>query len=371
MKQKNHYDRWIGRSVFGLVSLGFVMVASTSLPFAESHRLPFSYFVLHQLAHLIVGLLAMIVITYFPIRFWHRTSGLWLLFALVALTLLLVPGVSREINGSIRWLYIGSVSIQVSEFAKLALILYMASYLVRRHQEVQTRLSGFLKPLLVLTTFTGLLLLEPDFGAAVVMIATVMGMLFLGGVPFIRFFGLFVLVLVGLIGLSMASPYRIERLTSFLNPWADQFNSGYQLTQALIAFGRGGWFGVGLGNSIQKLLYLPEAHTDFLFAVLAEELGLLGGLVTLLLFSVLVWRTLWLGRQSVLGQQAYAGYLAYGIGLWLGIQTLINVGVNVGIFPTKGLTLPFMSYGGNSIVVTLCAVGLLLRIDFERQRRVG
>jgi cell division protein FtsW len=366
-KTKPGYDTWIAGCLFILLSLGFMMVVSTSLPIAEHWRLSFSHFAWHQGVHLLLGILAAIVVSYVPMRFWHHTSNIWLMFALFGLFVLLIPGVSREVNGSIRWLFIGPISIQISDCAKIALILYMASYLVRRHQEVQTRLSGFLKPLLVLTAFTGLLLLEPDFGAAVVMISTVMGLLFLGGVPFIRFFTLFALVLCGLILLSLASPYRIDRLTSFLNPWADQYNSGYQLTQALIAFGRGGWFGVGLGSSVQKLLYLPEAHTDFLFAVLAEELGLLGGVMTLLVFSILVGRIFWLGKQAMLRQQVYAAYVAYGIGLWLGLQTLISVGVNVGLFPTKGLTLPLMSYGGSSIIVTLFAMGLLFRIDYEQR----
>ncbi|MEY3182842.1 MAG: Lipid flippase FtsW [Pseudomonadota bacterium] len=361
------YDAWIANCLVVLLSLGFIMVVSASLPIAENRRLSFGYFAWHQGLHLFLGMLVAIVVSYIPMRFWHRTSNIWLMLSLFGLFVLLIPGVSREINGSIRWLFIGPISIQISDCAKIALILYMASYLVRRHQEVKTRLSGFLKPLLVLTAFTGLLLLEPDFGAAVVMISTVMGLLFLGGVPFIRFFVLFALVLCGLIVLSLASPYRIERLTSFLNPWADQFNSGYQLTQALIAFGRGGWLGVGLGSSVQKLLYLPEAHTDFLFAVLAEELGLLGGVITLLIFSILVGRIFWLGKQAIVRQQIYSAYVAYGIGLWLGLQTLISVGVNVGLFPTKGLTLPFMSYGGSSIVVSMFAIGLLLRIDYEKR----
>lgn len=367
LTQKTDHDMWLWGSLLGLIGIGLVMLCSSSLPIAESRHLAFSYFFVHQIAYLAVGMVGLMITAYLPMKFWQKTSWFWLSISLLGLGFLLIPGVSREINGSVRWFFLGPISVQVSEFAKLALILYMASYLCRRHREVQTQLSGFLKPLLVLTTFTGLLLLEPDFGAAVVMAATVMGMLFLGGVPFIRFFSLFVLILMGLVALSIASPYRIERLTTFLNPWADQFNSGYQLTQALIAFGRGGWFGVGLGSSVQKLLYLPEAHTDFLFAVLAEELGLAGAFFTLLLYAIAVTRIFILGRRAILHRQVFGGYVAYGIGLWLGLQAFINVGVNVGILPTKGLTLPLMSWGGNSLVMSLLAMGLLLRIHFERK----
>ncbi len=366
---KTFSDPWLLLSASSLICIGLVMVASASVPIAEGYKLSPLYFTIHQMIGLGIGLFFFFGFTFIPIRVWEMFGVPLLLCSIVFLTILLIPGVSREVNGSVRWLFLGPISIQVSEFVKLAFIIYIASYLVRRQEEVHTKMSGFLKPLLLLGLISGLLLLEPDFGTAVVIAATVMGMLFLGGVPFKRFFVLFLVVLGILAVVSFASPYRIARLTSFLDPWSDQFNTGYQLTQALIAFGRGGWLGMGLGGSVQKLLYLPEPHTDFLYAVLAEELGLVGGLTVLIFFSVLVMRILLMGRKAVLKGQLFAGFVAYGIALWFGIQAMINIGVNIGVLPTKGLTLPLMSYGSCSIIVGLMALGLLFRIDFEL--RVG
>ena len=365
VQRKTFFDPWLLLSAISLVAIGLIMVASSSIPIAIRYGLSSYYFTVHQSVGLLLGFVCFWIVTYIPIRVWQTFSVPILFFSIFCLSVLLIPGVSREINGSVRWIHLGPISIQVSEFAKLGIIIYMASYLMRRELEVRTRISGFLKPMLILVLVSGLLLLEPDFGAAVVMTATVMGMLFLGGVPLKRFIALFVLVL-GTIGVvSFAAPYRLARLTSFVDPWADQFNTGYQLTQSLIAFGRGGWFGTGLGGSIQKLLYLPEPHTDFLFAVLAEELGLFGGLIVLVLFTLLLARALMIGRKNMLVNQKFAGFMAYGIALWLGIQAMINIGVNLGVLPTKGLTLPLMSYGGCSMIVGMIALGLLLRIDFE------
>jgi len=341
------------------------MVTSASLSYAEGMGLSAFYFALRHTLYLVAGLSCCVIATFIPLSLWRLMSLPLLLLTILMLTVLLIPGVSREVNGSVRWLFIGPISIQVSECAKLFMIIYMACYLVRREKDVQTEISGFLKPIAILGVVSALLLKEPDFGAAVVIIATVMGMLFLGGVPFRRFLVLFLLVFAAIAILSVTSPYRLLRLTSFLDPWSDRFNSGYQLTQSLIAFGRGGWFGTGLGNSVQKLLYLPEPHTDFIYAVLAEELGLVGALSILLLFAIFVWRTLVLGRQAILIDKKFAGYIAYGIGLWIGIQTLVNIGVNVGVLPTKGLTLPFMSYGGSSLMIGLLTIGILLRVEFE------
>lgn len=363
------YDPWLLLSIISLIGMGIVMVTSASLSFAAGSGLPAGYFAIRHVIYLAIGLVGFAVTASIPLSVWRKISMPLLVVTMIFLALLLIPGISRQVNGSSRWLFIGPISIQVSEFAKLFVIVFMAQYLVQKHQEVQTELSGFIKPMLTVGLVSGLLLLEPDFGATVVIVSTTMGLLFLGGVPFRRFLVLFLLALGALVVLSITSPYRMQRLTSFLNPWTDQFNSGYQLTQSLIAFGRGGWFGSGLGNSIQKLLYLPEPHNDFIFAVLAEELGLVGAMAILMLFALLVWRILALGRQALLHGNPFAGYLAYGIGLWFGFQATINIGVNMGVLPTKGLTLPFMSYGGCSLIVGLLAVGLLLRVEFELSHR--
>lgn len=359
------YDKWFLLALLSLLGMGLVMVTSASLSFAEGIGVSVWYFALRQTAYLVGGLFFCLVALSVPLAVWRALGMPLLLLSIAGLLLLLVPGVSRQVNGSVRWLFVGPISIQVSEIAKLTVILYMAGYLVRQQKEIQQTIGGFLKPMGILALVSLLLILEPDFGSTVVIVSTVMGMLFLGGVPIRHFALLLSLAVVALGILSFTSPYRLERLTSFLNPWDDQFNSGYQLTQSLIAFGRGGWFGTGLGNSVQKLLYLPEPHTDFIYAVLAEELGLVGALSILLLFALLVSRILIIGRQAMFRGNRFAGFMAYGIGLWIGLQTLINIGVNAGVLPTKGLTLPFMSYGGSSLMVGLLAIGLILRIEYE------
>jgi cell division protein FtsW len=265
----------------------------------------------------------------------------------------------------VRWINLGPLSLQVSELAKFSVILYLSSYLVRRAEEVQTKVIGFMKPMLILALASVLLLLEPDFGAMVVIMATALAMMFLAGVRLWQYAVLFLLVATGLAGLALSSPYRMARLTGFLHPWANQFDSGYQLTQSLIAFGRGGIFGVGLGDSIQKLFYLPEAHTDFLFAVLAEELGLLGEIGVIALFGVLVGRAIWLGRKAYELGEYFSSFLAYGLGLWIAFQAMVNIGVNAGLLPTKGLTLPLMSYGGSSVLINCVVVAVLLRISSD------
>lgn len=370
MNQKAYFDSWLLLAVVSLLGLGLVMVTSSSVTLAQNQGLSFLRYANHQILALGIGIALTLVVTYIPIGFWQKISAPLLLINIFFLIFLLIPGVSRQINGSVRWIFIGPISIQISEFAKLAMILYMASYLVRRKDEVKNNLSGFLKPIGLLAIVAGLILLEPDFGTAIVIVSTVMAMLFLGGVPYRRFISLFGLAVSGLILLSVASPYRMARLTAFLDPWADQFNTGYQLTQSLIAFGRGGIFGAGLGNSIQKLLYLPEPHTDFLYAVLAEELGLFGALLVLAFFCILVWRIFSIGRSAIVAKEPFAGFIAYGIALWLGMQSMINIGVNIGVLPTKGLTLPLMSYGGCSVIVALVALGLVFRIDYEQRRKI-
>ncbi len=359
------YDRYLLVATIALVCIGLLMVASTSIVISErSFHMPF-HFLIRQVIFLFLGLILGFIAYRIPLDFWQKHAVDFLLASLVLLILVLIHGIGREVNGSMRWLGIGPIGLQVSELAKVAVIIYLADYLVRRDHEVRTKVSGFLKPLFLLGVVALLLLREPDFGAASVILATSLGMLFLAGVKLWQFVVLFGGVATALATLAMASPYRMARLTSFLNPWATQYDSGYQLVQSLIAFGRGGWFGVGLGDSVQKLFYLPEAHTDFLFAVLTEELGLIGGIVVIALFSVVIVRALQIGRKAYLSERFFPSFLAYGFGLQLAMQVLINIGVNAGVLPTKGLTLPFMSYGGSSLLVMCCVIAILLRIDHE------
>ncbi len=365
LDRKIGYDPWFLFSIVTLLGVGLVMVTSASLSYAEGAGLPTGYFAFRHASFLLVGLFLCFLTTYCPLSVWRAFSTPLLIVNFILLIVLLVPGISREVNGSVRWLFLGPISIQVSELTKLGFVVYLSNYLVKRQNAIQYETAAFLKPILLLAFACCLLLLEPDFGAAVVLTFTVLGMLFLAGVPLRRFFILALLAAVALGSMVLASPYRVKRLTSFLDPWSDQFNSGYQLTQSLIAFGRGGWFGTGLGNGVQKLLYLPESHTDFIYAVLAEELGLVGALALLGLFVMLVWRTLCLGKRAMELGKKFEGFLAYGIALWFGLQTAINIGVNTGVLPTKGLTLLFISYGGSSLVIGLMAIGLMLRIEYE------
>jgi cell division protein FtsW len=361
------YDRYLLFSMLTLLAFGLLMVASTSIVISErQYGQPFHYF-FHQLFYLIISVGVGAVIFQIKTDYWKQISLALLVLCIGLLILVLLPGIGRQVNGSMRWLGFGSFGLQVSEFVKLAMIVYLAGYLLRQKKQIQTQIRGFLKPLLVLAIITFLLLREPDFGAATVILVTSLGMLFLAGVRIWQFAILFTGVVLVLGALVISSPYRLTRLTTFLNPWLNQFDSGYQLTQSLIAFGRGSWFGVGLGESVQKLFYLPEAHTDFLFAVLTEELGLIGGLFMILLFSVLVWRALRIGQHCFKEGQYFSAYLAYGIGLNIALQVMINIGVNMGVLPTKGLTLPLMSYGGSSLLITCMMLSLLLRIDYERR----
>jgi len=358
------YDKVLLGCVLLLVALGIVMVTSSSLYHAENTLAGRAdYYMNKHLVYLLLTFLAASFVITQPVIRWQR-YGPHLLVAGMLL-LLLVLFVGRSVNGSRRWLALGPLTFQVSEVIKLFVVVYLAGYLVRRTDELQTQIKGFAKPLLVLALITGLLLLEPDFGASVVILATALAMLFLGGARLWQFIGLSSAVAFILALIAVSQPYRIERLMTFLNPWADPFGSGYQLTQSLIAFGRGSVWGQGLGNSLQKLSYLPEAHTDFVFAVLAEELGLVGVFIVLVLFFVFFLRAMRIGRKALLQQRPFAGYLAYGIGFWLTFQALINMGVTSGALPTKGLTLPFISYGGNSLIICGVAIAILLRIDFE------
>ena len=364
------YDQWLIYIVLGLMLLGLLMVASASIVISDQQLHQPFYYLYRQLTYLVLGFLLGAVLVQFEIKYWEKISTVILTCTIVLLALVLVPGIGRAVNGSMRWIELGFIGMQVSELAKFAIVIYMAKYLVQHNYEVRTRASGFLKPLGLLVIIALFLLKEPDFGATVVIMATALGMMFLAGMQLRLFVLLMIIVLVALFILAISEPYRLVRITSFLNPWANPFNSGYQLTQSLIAFGRGGWFGVGLGNSIQKLFYLPEAHTDFLFAVIAEELGLVGMIVTTLLFTMLVLRIFLIGRQAQRLDHHFAGLMAYGFGLWIAFQFIISIGVNCGILPTKGLTLPLVSYGGSSMLINCAVIALLLRIDYENRMRL-
>ncbi len=361
------YDKWLIVSVVGLLFIGLMMVASSSVMVSTKlYHQPF-HFLIRQVCYLSIGLIAGLIVMRIDSSVWDKFSVPLLFICLLMLILVLIPGIGRIVNGSRRWLSLGPIGLQVSELAKMTMIFYLSGYLVRQKDQVNESILGFIRPMIVLGIVVFFLLLEPDFGAAVVISCTVMAMLFLAGVKLRYYLGLLIGVGICLAMLAVSSPYRVARLTAFLNPWADQFKSGYQLTQSLIAFGRGGWLGVGLGDGVQKLFYLPEAHTDFLFAVLAEELGLIGILLVLVLYSILVWRGLMIGFNALVQERPFAAYCAYGITFWLGLQAAINMGVNAGLLPTKGLTLPLLSYGGASIVVNCMVIALLLRIDHENR----
>ncbi|MDH5409391.1 MAG: putative lipid II flippase FtsW [Gammaproteobacteria bacterium] len=355
-------------SVVALLSLGLVMVGSASVSIAEQKYGDPFYFLWRQLLFISIGGICALIVAKIPLNIWEEAGPVLVILSMLMLVLVFIPGLGRTVNGSTRWLAVGSFSVQPSEFVKLFTLVYLAGYLVRHHAAVISSASGFIRPLLLMLVLVTLLLLEPDYGAAVVLLTTAMGMMWLAGVRILQFLLLIIAAAIGLALLALASPYRVERLTTFLNPWADPFNSGFQLTQALIAFGRGEIFGVGLGASVQKLFYLPEAHTDFLFAVLAEELGLVGVLVVFTLFAILVFRTLAIARLAELRDRPFAAYLCYGIGLWIGLQVVVNLGVNMGILPTKGLTLPLMSYGGSSLLIMMIAIAIVIRTDYETRK---
>jgi len=355
-------------ALIALMVLGTVMVGSASISLADRDMGEPLYFLLRQLGALAIGCIAAVIVMLIPTELWFRLNWLLLLGAMVLLISVFVPGLGHTVNGSTRWLDLGPITLQTSEPARIFLTLYLASYVVRYQQEMGASLIGFLKPMLVVVLACWLLLRQPDFGAAVVLTATSFGILFIGGAR-LRDFALCLLVAVGgLAALAITSPYRLQRLLAFLDPWADPYASGFQLTQSLIAVGRGDWFGVGLGDSVQKLFYLPEAHTDFVFAVLAEELGFVGVTVTVLLFGVIVCRAITLGPKAAALGMPFHGLVSAGLALTLGLQAFINMGVNIGLLPTKGLTLPLISYGRTSAVITLITLGMLLRIQHEVQQ---
>jgi len=365
------YDRSLAWAAFLLAATGLVMVYSASIAIAESSRLTAgnpAYFLIRQSLFLTVALLAALLAFMVPVAFWQKGAPWFFLSGLVLLVLVLIPGIGREVNGARRWLSLVVFNLQPSELMKLAAVLYAADYTVRKHAVMKSFKKGLLPMLGVMLGVSWMLLREPDFGALVVVAVTTFGILFLGGMNGRHFVALVGMLAVGFAALVLSSPYRMQRIFGFMDPWSDAYGKGYQLSHALIAFGRGEWFGVGLGASIEKLHYLPEAHTDFLLAVIAEELGLAGVALVIGLFVWLVCRAFAIGRHAALQERYFAALTAQGIGIWIGFQTLINMGVNTGLLPTKGLTLPLMSFGGSGLLVNCVALAILLRIDWESRQ---
>ncbi|AHE99276.1 putative lipid II flippase FtsW [Thioalkalivibrio paradoxus] len=350
-----------------LLGLGLVMVASASIDLAGRHYGNPYHFFHRQLLFAAIGLAAALFFWSVPLRRWESAGPLLLLLIMVLLIVVLLPGVGRTVNGATRWIPLGAFNLQVSEPVKLLVVLYLSGYIVRHYSTLCLHFLGFVRPLVVLGLGTVLLLLQPDFGGAAIMLAIGMGMLFLAGAKLWQFLALGATIVAAMGVLAVATPYRMVRLTAFLDPWQDPFATGFQLTQSLIAIGSGSWFGAGLGGSVQKLFYLPEAHNDFLFAVFAEEFGFVGVAVLVALFALLVWRCFVIGVLAERGGHAFGSHVAFGVGIWIGLQAAVNLGVNMGLLPTKGLTLPFLSYGGSSLIVTLAAIGLVLRVYREAQ----
>ncbi len=366
------FDQVLIWSVLFLLSIGLVMVYSASIAIAEAQfgANNSGYYLIRHVIYLLLGILLGLAAFQVPVHLWQKYAIFLFLIGMLLLVLVLIPGVGREVNGSQRWISLYVVNLQPSEFMKLFMIIYAADYVVRRAGNLNSFYKGFL-PLLVVIAAVGFLLLrQPDFGAAVVITALMIAILFLGGVHLKIFAGLLGLMAGGMFVLIYVANYRLDRIIGFMDPWADPLGKGYQLSHALIAFGRGEWLGVGLGGSVEKLFYLPEAHTDFLLAVLAEELGFIGVATVIILFAILVVRALAIGRQAAKLECHFASLVAQGIGLWIGMQALINMGVNMGVLPTKGLTLPLMSFGGSSITAICFALAILMRIDWENRQRL-
>ena len=365
------YDRSLAWAALLLAALGLVMVYSASIETAASSRYTgdnSAYFLVRQAIFLGVALFAATVVFLVPLRLWQKSAPWLFVGGVLLLVLVLVPGIGREVNGARRWLNLRAFNIQPSELMKLAAVLYAADYTVRKHAVLKSFKKGLLPMLGVMLLVSWLLLREPDFGAFVVIAITTFGMIFLGGMNGRHFALLVVMLALGFAGLVVSSPYRMHRIFGFMDPWNDAYGTGYQLSHALIAFGRGEWFGVGLGASVEKLHYLPEAHTDFLLAVIAEELGFVGVAVVIGLFAWIVFRAFLIGRQAALRERHFAALAAQGIGVWIGFQAVINMGVNMGLLPTKGLTLPLMSFGGTGVVVNFVSLAILLRIDWENRQ---
>ena len=362
------YDETLAWLTLSLLCLGLVMVYSASIAIAEAGKWhqP-TYFLMRHALFLGISIALAAIAFQLPMHLWQRMSPYLFLLGAGLLVLVLIPGVGREVNGSQRWLPLVFVNLQPSEFMKLLVVIYAADYTVRKAAYMHSFREGFLPMLLVMLLIGGLLLREPDFGAFAVITAIAMAILFLGGMNWKLFAGLIVMLVIGFLLLIWTSPYRMQRIIGFMDPWADPYGNGYQLSHALIAFGRGEWLGVGLGGSVEKLLYLPEAYTDFLLAVIAEELGFTGVIVVIVLFAWLVMRAFAIGRQAAYMERYFSALVAQGVGVWLAVQAIINIGVNMGVLPTKGLTLPLMSFGGSGLVANCIAIALLLRVDWENR----
>ena len=358
-------DRALLLPALAIASIGLVMICSASISFADHSYGDAFFYLKRHLLFLLMGAVVAAVFLNVPSRFWFHYGVPLLVLTMLLLVAVLIPGVGRRVNGSQRWIPLGPLNLQVSEIAKFVMILFTAGYLERYQRELRENWRYFAKPIGLLGVVAMLLLLEPDFGSSVVMAATVMGMLFMGGARVWQFTLILLAGLGAMASVALLSPYRLQRLVTFLDPWADQYDSGYQLTQSLIAFGRGEWLGVGLGNSVQKLFYLPEAHTDFVFAIYAEEFGLLGVVLAIALYVLLVSRILHVARRAVAQEDWFAAYSCFGIATMLAGQAFINMGVTSGLLPTKGLTLPFISYGGSSLLMCCAMVALVLRINRE------
>ncbi|HWT28556.1 MAG TPA: putative lipid II flippase FtsW [Methylophilaceae bacterium] len=354
-----------------LLGIGLVMVYSASIALAEADKATghqSTYFLVRQAVYLAIGLVAAFVTFQVPTHLWQRFAPWLFIGGILLLILVLIPGVGRNVNGSQRWLSLFVINLQPSEFMKLFAAIYVADYTIRKSAVMDSLTRGFLPMVAVMVIVGWLLLREPDFGAFAVIAAISISILWLGGINGKIFAGLLTLLPIAIVGLIWSSPYRLQRVIGFMDPWADPFGKGYQLSHALIAFGRGEWFGVGLGASVEKLLYLPEAHTDFLLAVIAEELGFVGVLTVVALFAWLVLRAFRIGKEAVANERYFSALLAQGIGVWIGAQGIINMGVNMGVLPTKGLTLPLLSFGGSGILANCIALAILLRIDWENRR---
>ncbi len=368
----NDFDHALVWFTLLLLSIGLVMIYSASIAIAEAQfgaDRADHYLVRHSI-YLMVGLILGFIAFQVPMQIWRKGVSYLFLISVSLLVLVLVPGIGHEVNGSQRWIPLLVVNLQPSEFMKFAMILYAADYVNRKADDLSFLLRGFLPITVVLAIVGFLLLLEPDFGAFFVVTTLAMSILFLGGVSLKIFIGLISILAAGLYGLILSSPYRLDRVVAFMDPWADPYGKGYQLSHALIAFGRGEWMGVGLGGSVEKLFYLPEAHTDFILSVLAEELGFVGVTIVIILFAGLIRRAFVIGRLAAKLDMPFSALVAQGIGIWIGLQAVINMGVNMGVLPTKGLTLPLLSFGGSSITAICIALAVLLRIDWENRQRL-
>ncbi|RLT99885.1 MAG: putative lipid II flippase FtsW [Ketobacter sp.] len=362
--------QWLMLLGCALMCIGLVVVSSASMDMASlNYDSPFFFLKRHGV-YLAAGIVCAVLVYQIPLAVWERSSGALLIFAYLLLALVLLPGIGKTVNGSTRWIHLGPVNIQVSEIVKVCAIMFVAGYLVRRVDEVRSTFWGFMKPVMVLSVMVLLLLKQPDFGAVVVIMTAVFAMLFLAGARLSQF----LIVTFGSAGVAYllvaSSEYRWKRVMGYIDPWADQYSTGYQLVQSLIAFGRGEWTGVGLGNSIQKLFYLPEAHTDFVFAILAEEFGFIGNLIVIALYLALVWVAFGIARKAESLGKFFNAYMVYGFATLIGLQAIVNVGVASGLLPTKGLTLPFISYGGSSLIVMSMVLALIMRADYENQTAV-